>query len=242
LILVSNSQVQAQDEDYRIHVNKDKGYSWASDIQGRFTIRLLGDETRVKEVAFLIDGTILSTVNSAPFSDQFETGDFSEGTHNLSAEVHLKDGSQVTTSALVYSFLGSAQVNEQMKPFFIGIGGALLGIFVIVALVQWLFFKKKKTSPRAPGEPRSYGPLGGTICPKCGRPFSRHLFGLNLLTHRLERCDNCGKWVMTKRANPAELQAAEQAELEEVIADEEALPTKENLEGNLEDTRYFDGL
>ena len=46
LSMSSALPVWAQAEGYRVHVRKDFGYSWASDIQGRFTIQLQGDETR----------------------------------------------------------------------------------------------------------------------------------------------------------------------------------------------------
>ncbi len=129
-----------------------------------------------------------------------------------------------------------------MKTLLIGIGVALGGIFAIVALVQALFIKKGKKSPHQPGEPRSYGILGGTVCAKCGRPFPRHILGINLLVGRLDRCENCGKWVMTTRATPAALRAAEEAELEAIEADQKPAPSKDNFKKDLDDSRFFDDL
>jgi hypothetical protein len=238
----STQSVWAQDEGYRVHVRKDFGYSWASDIQGRFTIQLQGDETQVDKVAFLIDENVLGTVNSSPFKISFDTGDFPEGVHQISAEVHLRNGSLQKTPSVTYSFLAAAETNQQVKNLLIGIGVAIVGIFAIVALVQSLFFKKNKTSPHQPGEPRNYGMLGGTICSKCGRPFPRHIFGINLVVGRLDRCENCGKWVMTTRATPAALRTAEMTELDALKADQGIVPSKDTLKKNLDDSRFYDDL
>lgn len=242
LTMSSTLPVFAQDAGYRVHVRKDYGYSWASDIQGRFTIQLQGDETQVDWVTFLIDEDILATVQSAPFKVSFDTGDFSDGDHHLSAEVHLKDNSLQKTTSLTYTFIAASETSQQVKTLLIGIGVALGGIFAIVALVQSLLFKNRKKSPHQPGEPRSYGILGGTVCPKCGRPFPRHILGINLLVGRLDRCENCGKWVMTTHTTPVALRAAEEAELEALEADQKAVPTKDSFKEDLDDSRYFDGL
>ena len=241
LMMSSTHPVSAQDEGYRVHVRKDFGYSWASDIQGRFTIQLQGDETQVDQVTFLIDEDILGNVNSSPFKISFDTGDYPDGVHNISAEVLLRDGTLQKTTSLTYTFIASSETNQKIKPLLIGIGVAILGIFAIVTLVQSLFLKKKKNAFQ-PGEPRNYSMLGGTICPKCGRPFPRHIFGINLMIGRLDRCDNCGKWVMTTRATPDALKAAEQAELDEFDADEGILSSKDAFEENLDDSRFFDDL
>lgn len=234
--------VWAQVEGYRVHVRKDFGYSWASDIQGRFTIQLQGDETEVDWVTFLIDEDSLGTVQSAPFKVSFDTGDYPDGDHLFSAEVTLKDGSLQKTTSLAYTFIAASETSKQVKTLLIGIGVVLGGIFAIVALVQALFIKKGKKSPHQPGEPRSYGILGGTVCAKCGRPFPRHILGINLLVGRLDRCENCGKWVMTTRATPAALRAAEEAELEVIKADQKPAPQKDNFKKDLDDSRFFDDL
>jgi len=241
-LLFSAQPAFAQDYEYTIHVRKDFGYSWANDIQGSFSITLIGYEENVQKVNFFIDDEILATVDSSPFSYQFNTKDFDPGAHQIYGEVYLKDGSSQLTPALIYDFLDRDTSNQQMKRILLIIGGSMLGVFAIVAIVQGTFLKGKKQSTREPGAPRSYGLMGGTICPKCGRPFPRHIFGMNLVVGRLDRCDNCGKWVMTVRATPEALRMAEEAELEAVKADqtETIRPAKER--DNLEDTRFFDDL
>ncbi len=241
-LLFSAQPALAQDYEYTVHVRKDFGYSWANDIQGSFSIALIGDEENVKSVNFFIDDEILATLDSSPFRYQFNTEDFNPGAHQLYGEVFLKDGSSQLTPALIYDFLARETSSQQIKKIFLIIGGILLGVIAIVTFVQTVFLKGKKQGTREPGAPRSYGLMGGTICPKCGRPFPRHIYGMNLVVGRLDRCDNCGKWVMTVRATPEVLRMAEEAELEAVKADETETirPAKER--DNLEDTRFFDDL
>lgn len=239
---VSTSLVRAQDEDYRVHVRKEFGYNWGADIQGRFSIRLLGDETQVAQVRFFIDDTLLATVSSAPYRFQFRTDDFADGVHHLFAEVQLKDGRNITTSALSYNFLDSQDANQDVGRILLYIGGALLGTLLIMGLVQGVILKSRDTSPHQPGEARQYGLLGGTICPKCGRPFPRHIWGMNLVVGRLDRCENCGKWVMTVRATPSALKAAEEAEWRAYQAEQAQAINPPDLDQDLDDTRYFDHL
>ena len=93
-----------------------------------------------------------------------------------------------------------------------------------------------------PGTPRNYGHYGGAICPKCERPFSRHIYGLNLGFHKYDRCPYCGKWSLVRRASREELEAAEAAEIK--AAQEGAFkPEKseeQELRQDIEDSRFED--
>lgn len=240
LIFGVNQTGYAQDNTYTVHVRRDFGYGMGSDIKGTFTIRLLGDEEKVDQVTFYIDDFVLYSVDEAPFSYQFRTEDFDSGIHRLYAEVLLNDGQSIITSAVQYNFLSQNESNRQIRNVLIGIGGVILGTMAIVAIVQSLVISKNGKRSHQPGSPRSYGVLGGTICRRCGRPFSRHIWGMNLVVGRLDRCDNCGKWVMTNRATPKALRMAEEAEMEALEKDEGRIETQKNDEGLLEDTKYFD--
>jgi hypothetical protein len=242
MLFISTSTAYAQENAYNVSVRKDFGYSWANDIQGRFSISLVGDEANVDQVTFYIDDEILSTVRTSPFRYQFTTDDFSAGAHQLYAEVQLRDGSSQLTPALIYDFLDRKAANQQLVKVLVGIGGAMLAVFGIVALVQTLFMKGRKKSTHTLGTPRSYGLLGGTICPKCGKPFPRHIWGMNLMVGRLDRCENCGKWVMTMRATPEALRLAEEAELDQVNLDETETPHQHKVREDLDETKYFNGL
>lgn len=242
LMLGAAAPAFAQSEAYTVHLQRNFGYGGGADIRGTFTISLIGDETAVREVVFLIDGETMASVSEAPFKFRFQTDDYGFGTHRMWAEYTLDDGTSGRTSALQYHFVSPEAEREQVTTILLGIGGAIMVTLLIVALVQGVVFKGKG-SRHQPGEPRRYGMMGGTICPKCGRPFSRHLWGMNLLVGRLDRCDNCGKWVMTVRSTPAALQAAEEREQAEVAVDESKLtdagPDQEQL---LDDTRYVDDV
>jgi len=210
----------AQDTTYTVHVRRDFGYGMGSDIQGTFTIRLLGDEEIVDSAAFFIDEVVLYRTDEAPFSYQFSTQEFESGMHRLYAEVLLNNGNTIRTNVVQYNFLNQKEAGRQIRDVLIWIGGAILGAVAIVALVQSLLISKDGKGTHQPGTPRNYGILGGTICRKCGRPFPRHIWGINLVVGRLDRCDNCGKWVMTTRATPKALQLAEEEEMQ-AIANEE---------------------
>lgn len=232
----------AQESTYTVHVRRDFGYGMGSDIQGTFSIRLLGDEEKVDRVTFFIDDEVLYETKEQPFSYQFKTEDFQSGIHRLYAEVLQTDGQSFETSAVQYNFLSQKEANRQIRNVLIWVGGAILGAMAIVAVIQSLVIAKEGKSPRQPGEPRSYGLLGGTICRKCGRPFPRHVWGMNLVVGRLDRCENCGKWVMTTRATPNALKLAEEAEMEAFEEDEKTIEFQENEGDHLEDTKYFDEI
>jgi hypothetical protein len=242
LLLGAAPPALAQSDDYSVHLRRNFGYGGGANIRGTFTISLVGDETQVQQVVFLIDGETLATVSEAPFSFQFHTDDYGYGTHRLWAEYTLLGGAGGTTAAVQYNFVSPEAEREQVTTILVGVGGAVIVTLVIVGLVQGVLIKGKGRRHQ-PGEPRQYGMLGGTICPKCGRPFPRHLWGIKLLVGRLDRCENCGRWVMTSRAVPAELEAAEAKERAELAAD--ALRPVEidaDRDKLLDDTRYMDDV
>jgi hypothetical protein len=65
---------------------------------------------------------------------------------------------------------------------------------------------------------------------------------MNLVVGRLDRCENCGKWVMTVRATPAALKAAEEAEWQAYEEEQAQAINPPDLDQDLDDTRYFDHL
>ena len=234
---------QAQSEGYGIHLTRNFGYGGGVNIRGTFTISLVGDETQVEKVNFLIDGSSLAMVAEAPFSYQFHTDDYGLGMHLLTAEYTLTDGTTTLTPSLQYNFVSPEEERSQVSSIFLWIGGAVVVTLLIVGVIQGTMLKGKRQAHVA-GEPRSYGMLGGTVCPKCGQPFPRHLWGIKLVVGRLDRCDNCGKWSMTHPASAAELAAAEAAEQQDVLDDQQAAEGKPAPEkkDNLDDSRYMDDI
>lgn len=234
--------VSGQTSGYSIHMRRNFGYGGGSNIRGTFTISLMGDEEAVESVVFLIDDEPMATVSETPFSFRFHTDDYGFGIHRLSAEVTLLNGSLQTTPVIQFRFVGPQEERKQILTMVGGIVAAIAIALVVVAAVQDLFIRKGKPKhARQPGEPRQYGILGGTICSRCGRPFSRHIWAMNFMVGKLDRCDNCGKWSMTVRATPDALRAAEEAEWAET-AEEEIMPVEPGAGINLDDTKYLDEI
>jgi hypothetical protein len=103
-----------------------------------------------------------------------------------------------------------------------------------------MIFERGKKGRIPPGTQHNYGMRGGSICPKCKRPFPLHLYGLNMLTHKLDRCPHCGRWSLVRPLPLAQLRAAEETEL--ALAQEkpqvEGMSEEEKLRKGLEDSRF----
>ena len=237
-----SQSVNAQEDGFRIHLRRDFGFGFGSQIRGTFTVSLVGDEQAVQEVTFLIDDQVMTTVKEAPFKYRFNTDDYGYGIHAIWANVILVDGSVVETPILKYDFINPSEEGKHIRNTLLGIGGVIIVSLLIVGAVQTFLMKGNKKHTHQAGEPRSYGMLGGTICPKCGRPFPRHIWGMNLVVGRLDRCENCGKWVMTVRATPAALKAAEEEEREEALAEKELPEVREEHKDLLEESKFIDDL
>jgi hypothetical protein len=222
LVLVTAMPVFAQDADYTLRFQRDFGYGNGADVRGRMSVSINGDQATIKSVTFLMDGLTIAEVTAPPFKFSFETGSYALGRHKLSAVVTTTDGRTVTTPAIERNYVSSADESETMKKIIFPLLGGVLLLTLLGVGAQVLFLRGGSGNPTAPGTPRDYGMLGGAICPRCKRPFARHIWGLNMLAGKLDRCDNCGKWSIVRRASPGELVAAEQAELSAARAAENA--------------------
>jgi DNA-directed RNA polymerase subunit RPC12/RpoP len=234
--------VRAQGEaELILSVNRDVGYSSGTGrIQGAFTMRVSGPDN-LQRVVFLIDGQSIGEDTQAPFSIQFHTGDFSLGVHTMSAVGTTSDGHELRSNETRREFV-SAEEGWQtgMKIAFpiIGIAfGAMLLSFLLPAV---LGRGKRRVVPA--GAPRSYGMLGGTICSKCGRPFGIHVWGLNMVVGKLDRCPYCGKWSVVRRVPMEALKAAEAAELDMAEGSDSALAysSEDALRKELDESRFLD--
>lgn len=234
--------VSAQPSSFSVHLNRDFGFGNGANIRGKFTISLVGESAVVESVTFLIDGKEMAVVSPAPFEFQFNTDTYGFGVRRLWAEVVLPGGQLETTSAVQFNFISPEDERTQMTTLIGGIVGALAITFIVVTVIQAVLFRGKRKDPSQPGQPRNYVVMGGTICPKCWRPFPRHIWGFNLVIGRLDRCDNCGKWSMTTRATSEQLQAAETAERADWEDDEAVGKVSAEPEDQLDDTRYVDGV
>ena len=116
----------------------------------------------------------------------------------------------------------------------------LVGGIAVVSIGIQLFVQKntnKNTKFDESGRVQ-YGVWGGAVCPKCGQPFNRSFFGINLVGVRLERCPHCGKFVPTRRATPEQLDAAERRF--RAVPDEQppAKSDQEKKQESYDDSKY----
>ena len=244
LLAVNAAVVHAQTPtpEYTIRFNRDFGYGAGSNVRGTFSLAISGDLEKVSSVTYFIDEKELATVSESPFKFQFNTDDQGFGWHAMSAEVTTSGGSKLTLSPVRYNFVSPQDEKSDMTKILIPIGGIVVGALLVSVLIQFLGRKKK---PVDPDVPRDYGMLGGTICPKCGHPFPRSLLGINLVVGRLERCESCGKFSLTRRATPEELFRAEKAEREAARQASQAArvePKKEDTADKLDDSKYIDSI
>lgn len=244
-LLVFNAAVvhaQTPVPEYTIRFNRDFGYGAGSNVRGTFSLAIVGDLEQVSSVTYIIDGKELSTLTETPFKYQFHTDSQGYGWHDLSAEITLTGGSQVGLSPIRYNFVSAQDEKSGMTDILIPIGGIIVGVLLVSVLIQFLGRKKK---PLDLDIPRDYGMLGGTICPKCGHPFPRSLFGMNLVVGRLERCESCGKFSLTRRATTEELYRAEKAERDaarEASQSARVEPKKDDTADKLDDSKYIDSI
>ncbi len=206
LVLLLAAPVSAQEEtpELKLGLRRDFGYGgFSNDIQGTFTISANGPDT-LEEVQFYLDDTLMGTDSEAPFSLQFNTDNFEPGTHDLSAVGTLAGGDQVSSNVLTAEFLSGEEAQGKTLSIVVPILGVVLVFTLLGGLIPMLTGKKGAAGPI--GE---YNMAGGTVCPRCKLPFSRHMMSPNLGVGKLERCPHCGKWSIRMRASQADLAAAE---------------------------------
>lgn len=225
-----------------IGLNRDFGYGgFGNDIQGLFTIKVTNPPSNLSMVGFYVDSTLMGEVKQAPFSLQFNTDSYPLGTHSLSAIGYLSDGSQIRSNTIDVIFVSPSAGGQAALKIVIPVVG-LVVLMIIVSLALPLILNKGKLSKLPLGATRKYGIGGGAICPKCGRPFPIRLWFINLGTGKFDRCPYCGKWSYVHRSSPAELRAAELAEVDKakpetpISGESEAEKTKKELD----DSRFQD--
>ena len=204
--------VGAQNGELRLSLSKDWGFAAGGQIQGMFTLSIMGPQ-EVVAVHFELDGQEIALVTQPPFTLKFNTDKYPIGKHSFSATGRMADGRTIKSNAIHVEFVtaeaGWQVVQRIMLPMF-----AVVGVIILLVIVGPLVGDGKGKRRGEPGAPRRYGLAGGAICPKCGRPFALSFLSLNLITRKLERCPHCGKWSLVARAAREALAAAEAAEVE----------------------------
>lgn len=232
---------QGTANEFELRLRRDFGYSsGGGQIQGTFTMRTRGPEN-LSRVVFYLDEQILGEVTQAPFDLRFTTDQYSQGLHTLYAVGFTSDGRELRSNEIRTQFV-SAEEGWQAG---LAIAGPVLGITLAAVLLSTLsiFLTSGKLKDLPPGAPRTYGLMGGAICPKCHRPFGVHFLSMNIVVGKLDRCPFCGKWSIIRRSSLEALRAAEAAELEDARNSGLASTQSEDekLRQQLDESRYQDG-
>ena len=237
--LVFVSGTLAQGETLTISLRRDFGYaSGGGDIQGLFSISASGSANLAK-VAFYVDETLIGEVAQTPFRLQFNTDNYALGQHQLYATATSVDGAQLKSQVVTVNFVSASDGWQAAMKIVIPIVSLALLAVLLSTVVPMLTGRKGSNFPV--GVSLSY-PLGGAICPKCERPFAIHIYGLNMLTHKFDRCPYCGRWSLVRRAPIEILRAAEQAQLARSSEQGQVpeMSPEEKLKKELDDSKYHE--
>jgi len=242
LALAAYQPVFAQEtNELNLRLSRDWGYSSGTGkIQGLFTLKASGPEN-LERVVFYINDQIIGEATQQPFQYQFDTDDYPLGVHTLAAMGFTSDGQEVISNQYRQEFVAAEEGWQTAAKIILPILGIVFGIIILAYLVPALFGRGKRQT-LAPGMSRNYGVLGGAVCPKCSRPFPMHIFGLNLIVGKFDRCPYCGKWSLVRQTPIEVLRAAEAAELvnaQGMPATTEA-PDEDELQKQLDDSRFRD--
>ena len=213
LLFIFHSFAASQTEEaLKISLRRNWGFSSGTGkVQGTFTIRTSGPDDMTR-VDFYLDDQVLGEATAEPFELRFVTDDFPLGVHQIQATGYTAAGEPLKSNVIQVEFVTSSEGWSVASKIIVPIAVLIIAIVALAVLVPLIFTRGKKEY-LPPGAPRTYGAYGGAVCPKCARPFSRHIYGLNLGLHKYDRCPYCGKWSLVRRASKEELEAAEAAEV-----------------------------
>jgi hypothetical protein len=231
---------QVEDQELILRLNRDFGYSsGGGKIQGTFTMRVPDDDD-LENVEFWIDDRMIAAVDSAPFQVKFHTGEYPIGIHTLYAVGITSEGNQINSNEFRVEFISQDEVWDSVGSIFAIILGVVLIGILFSAVIPALIDRHRHGKP--PTGKQRYGFRGGTICPKCKRPFSIHIWGLNILVGKFDRCPHCGKWSVIRRIPLEDLRGAERAGQTSKVASVPPMQLSEQdkLRKDLEDSRYED--
>jgi len=232
------STVPAQD-GLSLKVRRWFGLGIGSRVRSRLELTVAGPAD-LQSVTYLIDGQTLETVQAPAFKHFFHTDSYAPGWHELSAVGQTGDGAVLISKPARYLFLSPEEGNRILYPL---LGGVLLLAIGVWGVQMGIFFRKKREFVPL-GSRRTYGFAGGTICPKCGRPFALHPLLLGLPSAVLAACPHCGRRGVFKKAPLGDLRRAEAMEVEADTPEERIQPmdAEEKVRQQIDDSRYDDTL
>lgn len=238
-LLIYQSAWAQDQEALTLSMRRNFGYSSGTGrIQGNFTVRVDGPDSLAR-VVFLIDGQEMGEVTQAPFELKLQTGEFPLGVHTLSATGYTVDGQELKSNEQRREFVPAEEGLQAAGRIAVPIISVVF-LVMLLSFVLPLILGRSKRSQLPLGAPRSYGVLGGAICPKCGRPFAMHIWGFNLVGGKYDRCPHCGRWSLVHHSSPDVLRAAEAAELQQAQPTGPSASTEEEIRKELDDSRYQD--
>lgn len=232
------SPVSAQDNSLKLGLSRTMGYGGMNnEIQGLFTMKAEGPASLIR-VEFYLDDILMGEDTEAPFGFQFSTDSYPPGTHNLKAVGYTSGGEKMESNSISAVFIPEDEVGQRM----LGILGPILAVVAVAVVASSVVpFLMRGGKPIPLGQPRRYL-FGGTLCPKCGRPFELSLMKLNLVVGALDRCPHCGKWSLIRRVPINILRDAEAAELEQAESRGQVteMSEEDKLKRDLDASRYQD--
>ena len=229
----------AQTGELQLFVRRNFGYGGGDQIQGSFNMQATGPAD-LASVTFKVDGQVVGTVIAAPFGVNFNTDTYGLGWHTLTAEGQTASGRKLVSAPRRFEFVSAAVGWQAAGRIVVPILGVLVIIVVVAVVGTLLEIRRGRLSPTPLGAARRYGILGGSICPKCGRPFSRHWWAPNAVAGKLDRCPHCGRWSVVRAMPLDQLRAAEAAELQaaQPTALAPELSAEEKLRRQIDDSRF----
>lgn len=222
------SEAKAQTESpWVLKLTRNFGYGSGSDIQGNMSLYLDGEMGSVARVVFYMDDEVMTEVTQEPFKIAFTTDNYQPGVHKMKADVITTDGNVTPAGPIVYNFLSAADSGKSITRILV----LVAGISLAAGGISWFISSRQKGGAVVTG-----GMHGLAVCNRCGKTFPRSFFGMNLVVGKFERCPHCGKWQITRRASPLEIEwANEQTRPEEA----QVIPEKPEKD-NLDESRFVD--
>lgn len=205
MMIAVGTAVAQSDNTLTLRLSRDFGAGFGSNIQGTFSYRVSGPDN-LSSVTFYLDEQIVGEDKEAPFRLQFKTEDYPLGVHHLSAVGLTEDGQELVSNNLSRNFISSS---DSIRSTIYLVVPILLVTFGGIFISWWLANRKNKEA--GTDNLKVNGVWGGTICPKCNKPFAMHAWGLNVGLGKYDRCPHCGKWSIVRRADPDVLRASVEA-------------------------------
>ncbi|MQC25860.1 MAG: hypothetical protein DWG76_00205 [Chloroflexi bacterium] len=227
------ARAQSNEPGLVLRLSRDFGYGGRNnEIQGRFSMRAETSPSVVR-VDFYIDDQLVHSQDTSPYRFNFNTNDFSPGTHRLYAIGETNSGAMLRSVEFTRVFLTASGARAATIGLVVPLLVILAALGAASALLPRLLWRNQQHRPG------NYGMAGGAICNHCGKPFARNSWMPNLVVGKLARCPHCGKWSLAARAHPDRLETAEaELALMEQSGQASAQDSKESLRRQIDDSQY----